>query len=183
MRRVLAVMCMLCAPIVARASDYGCTVLLCLADPRGPTTEAECRPPIHRLFRDLAKGRPFPSCSMAQGPNGRSYARQGYGYYDPCPQGTSPLEEGRRALQDKGPGARINPQQAHLSFGLYPSEEYGVPNLVCVGRIVGHTSFMDSSDNIYMVDIYDRVVLMPPASSPRFIDVFIDDALYRRVRW
>ena len=58
----------LCVPIYttfpnhARASDWGCEVLLCLSNPGGPTEFSECRPPIERLWRHLAKGRSFPSC-------------------------------------------------------------------------------------------------------------------------
>ena len=49
----------------ARASDWGCQVLLCLSNPGGPTEYAECAPPIHKLWRELAKGHPFPTCSGA----------------------------------------------------------------------------------------------------------------------
>ena len=39
----------------AQASDYGCRVLLCLANPAGPTAIAQCVPPITQLWRDLAR--------------------------------------------------------------------------------------------------------------------------------
>ncbi|MBB4571138.1 hypothetical protein [Rhizobium leucaenae] len=47
----------------ARAEDWGCKVILCLSNPGGPTQYAECRPPISRLWQELAKGRSFPTCS------------------------------------------------------------------------------------------------------------------------
>lgn len=47
----------------ARADDWGCQVILCLSNPGGPTQYAECRPPIQKLWRHLAKGRSFPTCS------------------------------------------------------------------------------------------------------------------------
>lgn len=47
----------------ARADDWGCQVILCLANPGGPTQYAECRPPIQKLWRELAKGHSFPTCS------------------------------------------------------------------------------------------------------------------------
>ncbi len=47
----------------ARADDWGCQVILCLSNPGGPTEFAECRPPIQKLWRWLAKGRSFPTCS------------------------------------------------------------------------------------------------------------------------
>ena len=46
----------------ARAVD-GCTVLLCLAAPKWSAIP-QCVAPIRQLFRDLARGRSFPSCKM-----------------------------------------------------------------------------------------------------------------------
>lgn len=47
------------------ASQYGCQVALCLANPGSPTEHADCVPPIRKLQRDLARGRGFPSCPDA----------------------------------------------------------------------------------------------------------------------
>ncbi|WLS04925.1 hypothetical protein [Shinella oryzae] len=47
----------------ARADEWGCQVILCLSNPGGPTQFAACRPPIHKLWKWLAKGRSFPTCS------------------------------------------------------------------------------------------------------------------------
>ena len=47
----------------ARASDWGCQVVLCLATPGSPTTYAECVPPITRLWNVLATGGSFPTCT------------------------------------------------------------------------------------------------------------------------
>jgi len=47
----------------ARADDWGCQVLLCLSNPGGPMQFAECVPPVQRLWNELARGRPFPTCS------------------------------------------------------------------------------------------------------------------------
>lgn len=77
----------------AQASDYGCKVLLCLANPDGPTALLECRPPIERLKRDLARGRGFPDCDEAK----PALAQMGSSLYDPCPDGTTALPEGRLA--------------------------------------------------------------------------------------
>ncbi|MEI2298724.1 hypothetical protein [Ensifer sp. MJa1] len=46
----------------ARAAEWGCQVILCLSNPAGPTQYTECLPPIQKLWRALAKGRPFPAC-------------------------------------------------------------------------------------------------------------------------
>ncbi|CAE6846663.1 hypothetical protein R75461_07276 [Paraburkholderia nemoris] len=49
---------------VVRADDWGCTVLLCLADPRGPEAESACVPPIEQLWTALRHGDPFPTCDF-----------------------------------------------------------------------------------------------------------------------
>jgi hypothetical protein len=54
----------------ARAVD-GCQVLLCLAAPSWRSIP-QCVPTIHQLHRDLARGRPFPTCSMAGAGNSAS---------------------------------------------------------------------------------------------------------------
>jgi hypothetical protein len=51
-------------PSHAFADAWGCQVLLCLADPRGPETEAGCKPPIEKLWNALEHGKPFPTCDL-----------------------------------------------------------------------------------------------------------------------
>ncbi|WP_082537302.1 MULTISPECIES: hypothetical protein [unclassified Aureimonas] len=46
----------------AHADEWGCEVILCLSNPGGPTQFAACRPPIEKLWHELAKGRSFPTC-------------------------------------------------------------------------------------------------------------------------
>jgi hypothetical protein len=50
-------------PTPARAVD-GCLVLLCLAAPSWRAIP-QCVPPVRQLFRDLARGKPFPTCAMS----------------------------------------------------------------------------------------------------------------------
>lgn len=53
------------APFMAQAADsWACEVVLCLANPKGATAVAPCVPPIKKLFKELAKGNPFPTCNM-----------------------------------------------------------------------------------------------------------------------
>ena len=47
----------------AQAVD-GCLVLLCLAAPSWSAIP-QCVPPVQQVLRDLALGRPFPTCAMA----------------------------------------------------------------------------------------------------------------------
>ncbi|WP_081082374.1 hypothetical protein [Burkholderia diffusa] len=180
---------------MAHASDYGCKVLLCLANPNGPKAVSECVPPIDQLFDDLSHGRAFPTCDMAEGPNGKSYAKQGFSYYDPCPDGTTALSSGAYAIQ--GTSTPSNPWNYNSSVymgigtgdGLTPSYGDGGSGLsqkVCVGNRVGQTMVVIGSgeDSQYVqAGVYDTVRLLDVQGSPRIIDVFIDNNLYRRVRW
>lgn len=77
-----------------RASDYGCRVLLCLANPAdngGPRGVAECGQTIDRLYRDVHLGRPFPRCDEA---GSDSYAVPVFDPYDPCPPSLQPAAAG-----------------------------------------------------------------------------------------
>jgi hypothetical protein len=179
----LAMMASAIMPATAHADDYGCKVLLCLADPRGPMTEAECRPPIRQLFRDLAKGKPFPTCTLASGPGGRSYASQGYSYYDACPPGTSELAQGDRAARyAAGTTPTTWTTGIGSGSGLEKENDSTLPTKICVGRLLG-TAIVGNGDDRMSVGLYDQVVAIAPATSARYIDVYVDDKLLRRVRW
>lgn len=56
----------------ARAVD-GCLVLLCLAAPSWRAIP-QCVSPVKQLFKDLAKGKPFPTCSMSGAGNSANHA-------------------------------------------------------------------------------------------------------------
>lgn len=51
----------------ARADDFGCKVILCLAAPVGLQ---ECASTLNKLKRRLAKGKGFPSCNFSEGGGG-----------------------------------------------------------------------------------------------------------------
>lgn len=59
-------------PGTAKAVD-GCLVLLCLAAPSWRAIP-QCVAPVRQLFRDLARGRPFPTCSMSGARSAASHA-------------------------------------------------------------------------------------------------------------
>jgi hypothetical protein len=167
----------------ASASDYGCRVLLCLANPAGPTAVSQCVPPITQLWRDLSRvpPRPFPTCDEAR----PAYAAQTYTYYDPCPEGTTALENGVYAIQ-QGSDAAIPYVGIGAGDDLMPSIDVTLGSKVCVGRQVGQIGmFWGSGDSgtSALVNVYDRVAILDPATSPRVIDVYLDGTLYRRVRW
>ena len=169
----------------ALASDYGCKVLLCLANPAGPTAVAQCVPPINQLWRDLARTppRPFPTCDEAR----PAAALQNSSYYDPCPDGTTALASGGYALQQGMPDWSL----PYVGIGngddiAGPSGDSALGSKVCVGRQVSQTWVSTGTgDNSWsgFAGIYDRVAILDPATSPRVIDVYLNGALYRRVRW
>lgn len=63
----LTVACPVFTPTLARADDWGCQVLLCLANPGGPEQCSECVPPIEKLWSALRHGDPFPTCEFGSG--------------------------------------------------------------------------------------------------------------------
>lgn len=176
---------------LANASDYGCKDLLCLANPNGATVEAECVPPMHQLWDDLVHLRAFPTCDMAVGPNGQSY-------YDLCPTGTTELSKGGYAIEgiplpNNHPWE--NQQTLYTGIGTgdglspdYSNNDLPLPGKICVSTFLGTTDVQtgnggDDGYSAIKVSMFDRVVMMRPQSSPRIIDVFIDNQLFRRVRW
>lgn len=172
---------------LASAVD-GCKVLLCLANPNGPKAAAACVPTINELFDDLAHFKPFPTCSMASGPNGKSYAKQNMSYYDPCPTGTTALAQGAYAvLGSQGQPALYTGIGSGDGMEPGTGDNYSpLPGKVCVGSKTGSTTVQTGSGDNYATveaDIYTSVVVQDPQGSPRIIDVFIDEQLFRRVRW
>jgi hypothetical protein len=77
----------------ASASDHGCQVLLCMANPTGWANIGECVPPMKKLFKDLAKGRAFPTCTfknadgMDTGTSSQHYAQNQSSSPSFCPAG------------------------------------------------------------------------------------------------
>lgn len=195
MQKVLAALTILGAAPSVHASEYGCKVLLCLANPAsngGPKGVAECVPPMDQLYHDLAHGRPFPSCDLADGNNGTSYARQVFDPYDPCPAPLQPAPRGMAVVQGLRAAAAVNAgwwggngsytlsgqPQVSESGGLWL---YGAGARACVGNSVGAYT-ADSNDGSYTVNVFDKVVWQR-AQNPRAIDVYIDGKWYQRVRW
>lgn len=178
----------------AAADQWGCEVLLCLSNPAGPTAVPECKPPIHRLWKHLRDGHDFPSCDMARGPDGASFAKRGFSYYDPCPTGTQTLAAGEPATKTGEQNAsRFGPYYSvtnpvHVGIGngdRYPPRQVDgtfAPK-VCVSRKLGVVRVSNDPRNSYEVSVYDQVTLLPAQRSPRFIDVYVNDAFYQRVRW
>lgn len=193
---LLALLSILAAGIAfsqaAKADDWGCQVLLCLADPNGPTNEKECRPPIEKLWKHLARGKSFPSCTMAgDSKSGTgSYARQVYEPYDPCPSGTVPT--GGFIAQSSSTNARewrkLNYRysaEGRNDNGFYSgvSVERNGPR-ACVSNHLGNYRVNQGGrDGVsYTVSVYQNVIWQQ-RKNPRAIDVFVDGQLQQRVRY
>ena len=196
-----AAICTAFAAPQAHAS-WGCEVLLCLSNPAGPMAVSACVPPITRLYRAIFRWRPdpFPTCIMSSGldsSTGGSYARVGApSYYDACPAGTTALGAG--VLGAQGTYTSRTPTWPHRAgyaltggvasgigdgSGYSPSWDSGpMPAKTCVGTRVGSASYDINWDSTVTVQLYDRVVSLPPAPSSFNINVFVDNRLYTNVR-
>lgn len=179
---------------VVFADQWGCEVLLCLSNPAGPTAVKECERPIQRLWDHLRDGHEFPTCDMAKDGKSSAYAKLGFNYFDPCPAGRRPLARGEQAVQAvANGGVHATWKRATVSevlTGIGDGEDnsfsarYARPMpLVCVGKNIGTTTISPDGRSWFRVSVYDRVTILRPQGSPRIIDVFINDALFRRVRW
>ncbi len=190
------------ASIPEGTQDWGCEVLLCLANPNGPTAVEECVPPIERLWHELARGHAFPTCAMASGPNGRSHALSTRRYYDRCPDGTTALAADGLAMLARPMRATAAPPTrsgapsgfvAAAARAIYtgigdadgfnrPGDRGALPGKVCVANRRGTTQ-VGSGDDGVTVDLYDTVYVAPAHVSPRVIDVYVDGAYWQSVRW
>lgn len=162
----------------ASASEYGCKVLLCLANPAsngGPKGVAECVDPINRLYNDLAHGRPFPRCEEAEATGNRAVPVNDP--FDPCPAPLQSAEPGQYVVQGwQSTNAGVS------GFALAGTPQIGTAvQRACVGKIVGGYQ-VGGQDDSYTVSVFDRVVWQK-AQSPRAIDLYMDNAWYQRVHW
>lgn len=180
-------------PQVAHASTYGCQVLLCLANPGGPTQYSECVPPITRLWDDLDHLRPFPTCDQSDGNQPGNYAQQLYAPYDPCPSPLKPAAQGSYVVQ----GSRNSTKKQSWFYG--GADQYtlvGQPQMsepqsqgqpagpqACVGNIVGTYTIGNYNDGDQQtITVYDQVQWQQ-YKSPRAIDVYVNGQWYNRVHY
>jgi hypothetical protein len=193
-------------PGYGAVSNWGCEVMLCLADPKGPMDKAECKPPITKLYKAIFrwKPQPFPVCILSNGSNSQStgnYAKVGpSSYYDSCPAGLTPLAAGEVALlgpnPPTGPMPVSNPTPnqtvgvgigdgAGLHPGMNGENEFTMPNKVCVGSVTGSTSYTSGAgDNgsTMTVNTYSSFAVIPPAPNTFTVELYINNQLYKSVR-
>ncbi|WP_426401018.1 hypothetical protein ACN9M1_27480 (plasmid) [Ralstonia sp. R-29] len=174
----IGTLAMLVAAGHASASDYGCKVLLCLANPAsngGPKGVAECVDPINRLYNDLAHGRPFPRCEEAEATGNRAVPVNDP--FDPCPSPLQPAEPDQYVVQGQSSANSVfgYSQTAAPQLGATAGQR------ACVGRFVGRYQ-MGGNDDGTTINVYDRVVWQK-AQSPRAIDLYQDNVWQQRVHW
>lgn len=187
-------------PIPTPTEDWGCEVLLCLANPAGPEAVAQCIPPIERLWRALATGHAFPSCTMAQGPQGSGHAELRTSYYDPCPTGTTAAPPGQTVMLASAtpplpppwssgtpsPYALATPNTMYTGIGdgdtVGQDRDETRPPKICVSGAQGARSITQREGDV-MVDTFDTVYTEAAEPSNRAIDVYIDQRLWQTVRW
>lgn len=169
----------------ASADNWGCTVLLCLADASGPMTQPDCRAPIQKLYRELALGRGMPSCSQNAGEG--NFAKLSANPYPLCPQGLQEFT-GWVASADR----RQSPWLAAGYADLYGSGR-GYYAKACVGKF--ETTYKvpqkctwngDSGESCvaaYTVNVFDSVERLEPSQKLRAIDVYQNHELTHRVHY
>lgn len=183
----------------AQSSDpqWGCKVVLCLANPAGPMSAAACVPPITALWQALSKAPPdpFPTCDQAKASG--TYAALANTYYKQCPAPLTPLAAGVMAvlatpaqiagnnyfyggnepvLTGIGDGSGSSPQTNIGDSGGTP-----MPPLVCVGKQVGTTITSTGSgedETSTSANAYDQIVLIPADPSSLLVNVYVQNALF-----
>lgn len=153
-------------PLPAVADEWGCTVLLCLADPAGPMAQEQCRPPIEKLWDHLRRGRPFPSCALAGPGDGATGAQLASDYFDPCPAGTAAARAGLALRTPTGQFTANQPTQDA------PQTRW------CVGGAAQGGWDADAGPFV----AYPQMIEQRAYRNPMVIDVFIDGQRTQRVR-
>lgn len=149
-------------PSISHASDWGCTVLLCLAGPW--KSISECQGPVHDLFRHLAKGGSFPSCDMSDGnDDSQNFTRRGVDYVEDCPSNTDYVATNYGVIG----GGYGSP---------YWYKECRTKQKVC--KIV-----QGYGGPAQEVCDYEKVYQRTLRSEPNWIDTYVDGKFYQRNWW
>lgn len=194
----------------ARADDdYGCRVVICLANPAsngGPRAPDTCAPAIDRLYDDLRHGRGFPQCSGSG-----MTVRQDNTPYDPCPSGTTAAAAGTWVVQgtlrskptywsDSGDFILNGAPRPSVSSTTDGFAGYGA--LACVGQQVGsYQVYGDPSAPVgsgqwgnrwdggdggdgdpVTVNVYSQILWQQP-QSPNAIDIYTGGQFQTRIHY
>ena len=165
---------------VAHASDHGCKVLLCLSNPNGWAEISQCVPPVQKLFRDLAKQKPFPLCDLGSAEdNEKNHAGLvRVPPYDPCPEGHHPTNASLIATGKvyKDPNNKL--KHLVLTSRIHPPIRKREQR-ACVRNSLGR---IYSPDHEKRVSVFESI-LWQPKQSMRAIEVIINGKRNNIVRF
>ncbi|MCD8339477.1 MAG: hypothetical protein LUC43_04665 [Burkholderiales bacterium] len=183
--------------------EWGCQVLLCMANPNGPKAVSECVPPITKLYSCLYRIKnpcSFPTCPMAGDGN---YAKPLSDTYDPCTlQDMEDAPAGwimQGNLTDtskfsvKGHQYHLKAGGSSYNYAGTASDGSGNSSKACVRNLQGtalepYQCQIDSGESSYwttcyrQVKVYEEVTWQQQQSS-RAVDVFIEGNLWTRIHW
>lgn len=162
----------------AKADNWGCTVVLCLSNPAGPTAVAECVAPINKLYRVLEQGGSFPSCDM--GPSSGASMQRVSNRYALCPEGReeasgwvaaadAPSAEWFSGVEKRDMLPKYHPQACvdELVGSYYVPER-------CVGGDAGDCT------PARRVNVYNTIEVLQPKQTSRAFDFYRDGVLHSR---
>jgi hypothetical protein len=175
--------------------EWGCKVLLCIATPNA----TGCRPPIDRLWRHLARGHPFPTCSFTNGSGSApgTYVQQGTNVYDLCPQGTTALPSGQYAVLPADfvatPTYSYTTTAPHAGIGdgseqRFYNDAYAIPPpKICVagatGRSATYYEFVGDEWTARSLAEFTQILVLPPNPNDTVFDIYVNGSRFARTRW
>lgn len=156
-------------PPLTGDQEWGCTCLLCLANPNGWKSVSECRPPVKKLFRHLRKHKPMPRCPQAD--ESQNFIKFIFNPTNPC---------SKMGLND------VTGYVAENRFKYYLSESYqGEGTSYCAGDFqYSYRRCVERDEGTCVrhitIKVYDQVV-KNPEYDPYALDVTIEGKFWHRV--
>lgn len=188
----------------AQADEYGCKVLMCLANPQGPMAVQDCVPPIQQMIREQAQKprKAFPQCPES---GGKAYADLTRKPYDDCPSGMAALERGEVVLRSipSGTWSPTPVTTSHYTVGVSKETAESVVRFTGIGAgtdsdggatkicVSGHLGIVtlvyqdpayENEERSFTLPAYRNYAFVSPSSKPNMINVFIDGKLFNHVR-
>ena len=156
-------------PKMSERDEWGCTCLLCLANPNGWKSVNECVPPVKRLFRELRKGKPLPKCPQAD----ESQNNLKFVYNPVMPCAKMGLNDAKGYVSE-GRGSEVFSESWDGPGTSYCVGEFLYSYRRCIERDGGRCT------KRVTVNAYDRVVANPQYD-PIALDVTIQGEFWNRV--
>lgn len=137
----------------------GCLVLLCLAAPSWSSIP-QCVPPIRQLFRDLARGRPFPSCGMSGAGNSAGNSWTSAPIFCP-PQYTRVFESESGPVYSCDYGGCVS---VNINGGLFARTWWNMGGDTVTEFTAGAKTTLGSWDTRFDDDYARWLAIQPPAA-------------------